>query len=469
MANPEHLAILKHGTKAWNEWRKYNWDILPSLAGAKLIGKSLIGVDLNRAFLRGADLAKVNLSGAYLREADLRNANLSGAILRRADLSGADLDRAILCDSILCEANINNVSLNGAVLKKVNLIGCNMKNSKMIDSDLQGALLQGVDLSGSDLMRCNLKGSDLSGSNLGSVDLSCADLCGANLRKANLKGAILQNADLRDANLVEADLSFTICKYANMEKSRMSKANISFANLSGAKLNEVVLLRANLNRSIIEGVELRKSVMGMTNIGSVDLRNVIGLDTILHNAGSSISIDTLYESKGKIPESFLRGCGVPDQLIEYVDSLTNTPNRYYSCFISYSHKDEAFAERLWEKLQANNVRCWYAPHDLPIGAKMRTSIDEAIRFHEKLLIVLSRRSVQSDWVEHEVEHALDREKKEKRLILFPVRIDKAVFSVQDGWVGHVQRQRNIGDFDKWKSHDAFEIAFDRLLRDLKAG
>jgi hypothetical protein len=52
--------------------------------------------------------------------------------------------------------------------------------------------------------------------------------------------------------------------------------------------------------------------------------------------------------------------------------------RLYSCFISYSSKDQLFADRLHADLQDKGVRCWFAPHDLPIGAKTRDAIDEAI-------------------------------------------------------------------------------------------
>ena len=37
-----------------------------------------------------------------------------------------------------------------------------------------------------------------------------------------------------------------------------------------------------------------------------------------------------------------------------------------------------------------------------------------------------------------------------------------------GWAGNVKRQRHIGDFTEWKQHDAYQSAFDRLLRNLKA-
>ena len=87
--------------------------------------------------------------------------------------------------------------------------------------------------------------------------------------------------------------------------------------------------------------------------------------------------------------AFLRGVGLPDNLIDYLPSLLNQPIQFYSCFISYSSKDQAFAERLHADLQAKGVRCWFAPHDMPIGAKILDAIDEAIRLRDKVLLILS--------------------------------------------------------------------------------
>ncbi len=71
MANQNHLAVLKKGVAAWNEWRKKNPEIQP---------------DLFKANLRLANLRLANLSGAILYKA-----NLSEAILYKANLSGANL------------------------------------------------------------------------------------------------------------------------------------------------------------------------------------------------------------------------------------------------------------------------------------------------------------------------------------------------------------------------------------------
>jgi hypothetical protein len=36
------------------------------------------------------------------------------------------------------------------------------------------------------------------------------------------------------------------------------------------------------------------------------------------------------------------------------------------------------------------------------------------------------------------------------------------------WAADIRRTCHIGDFTRWKDHAAYQKAFDRLLRDLKA-
>lgn len=95
-------------------------------------------------------------------------------------------------------------------------------------------------------------------------------------------------------------------------------------------------------------------------------------------------------------------------------------------------------------------------------------IDESIRVQDKLLLILSKSSIESEWVEKEVETAMERERRQKRTILFPIRVDDAVLKAESGWAADVRRSRNIGDFRRWKSHDYYSKAFERLLRDLQA-
>lgn len=74
----------------------------------------------------------------------------------------------------------------------------------------------------------------------------------------------------------------------------------------------------------------------------------------------------------------------------------------------------------------------------------------------------------SQWVEQEVETAFEKERKENRTVLFPIRLDKTVMEIEGGWSAFIRNTHNIGDFARWKRHDACQKALDRLLRDLKA-
>jgi hypothetical protein len=64
--------------------------------------------------------------------------------------------------------------------------------------------------------------------------------------------------------------------------------------------------------------------------------------------------------------------------------------------------------------------------------------------------------------------ALEREHREKRVVLFPIRIDDAVMHTDKAWAASIRRTLHIGDFSNWRNPDSYRAAFQRLLRDLKA-
>jgi hypothetical protein len=268
---------------------------------------------------------------------------------------------------------------------------------------------------------------------------------------------------------ITPDLSGADLNGANFIGVNLIVANLIVANLNGASLIGADLIGADLSGANHKRADFSNSKVGDTVFINVDLSTVIGLDIVWHFDPSSIDIDTLYLSKGNIPEVFLLGCGLPDKMIEHAKCLTAHPIEYYSCFISYSHKDDEFARRVHTDLHATGVQCWFAHHDMKIGDKIRPVIEETIRLYDKLLLILSKHSVNSKWVKHEVEHALDHEIKRDKTILFPVRLDDNIMEIDAGWATNIKDTRHIGDFTRWKDHDAYQAAFTRLLRDLKAG
>jgi uncharacterized protein YjbI with pentapeptide repeats len=218
MANKKHLAILKKGVDAWNEWREKMPEIQPDLNGA----------NLSRADLMDADLSKVKLNKANLSSADLTDADFS-----EATLSGANLSKANLAGAYLSKANLNGANLRGA----------------------------------------NLSVADLSQATLTKADLSEADLSEATLRKANLSGAVLHKADLMCALLDVANLSEANLSGANLSEAYLGGANLNKANLSGADLTRVDLIRASLIRANLSGADLTGVRLMGSNFKRADLTN----------------------------------------------------------------------------------------------------------------------------------------------------------------------------------------------------
>ena len=105
----------------------------------------------------------------------------------------------------------------------------------------------------------------------------------------------------------------------------------------------------------------------------------------------------------------------------------NSSSEYHSCFISYSEKDEDFAERLEADLSAQGILCWFARRDVVGRRKLFEQISEAILVCEKLLLILSPYSMDSEWVKTEISKARAREAAERkagleRHILVPVSL-----------------------------------------------
>lgn len=327
------------------------------------------------------------------------------------------------------------------------------KDNPDILPDLYRALLNEADLNRADLYRAFLNEADLGGAKLTGADLTGADISGAFLTEADLSGAKLTGANLRKANLFTAYLRW---------------ADLRGADLSGADFSRAFLTEARFSNALIF----------YTNFANVDLSDVVGLNEIEHRGPSTVGIDTIYKSKGKIPEVFLRGAGVPEEFIEYMHSLvTGKVIQFYSCFISYSTRNQDFADRLHADLQSKGVRCWFAPEDIRGGRKLNEQIPEAIRLYDRLLLVLSEYSMQSEWVKTEIYHARQDEVRNNKRKLFPIGlVDFGTIKKWEAFDADIGkdmareiREYFIPDFSNWKDHDSYKKALNRLLRDLEIG
>ena len=170
MANDEHVAILKKGVAAWNEWRDQD---------------PKVRVDLTEAYLDRANLSEADLSKANLSKANLSKALLMEAVLMRTDLS---------------EANLSGASLSAAYLHKANLSEANLSGAYLIGAKLYDATLIGAHLEAADLREAHLNGADLRASVLVETDLTDADLTGCRVHGVSAWGLKLEGT--KQQNLV---------------------------------------------------------------------------------------------------------------------------------------------------------------------------------------------------------------------------------------------------------------------------
>jgi hypothetical protein len=92
-------------------------------------------------------------------------------------------------------------------------------------------------------------------------------------------------------------------------------------------------------------------------------------------------------------------------------------------FISYSHKDKEFVDRLAHQLVVHNVRVWLDRWELNIGDSLLSKIQAAISGASALLVVLSKASASSPWCEKEINGGLLRELEERRVLVLPVLVE----------------------------------------------
>lgn len=299
------------------------------------------------------------------------------------------------------------------------------------------------------------------------------DLSRAILRNVNLEGF-----DLIEANLTQADLS-----RANLSGARLAFTLFETADLTETDLSETDLTEATFTNTEFSGSNFRKAQISRTIFANVDFSRVIGLEDVVHKAPSSLAIDVIRRSKGSLPEIFLRGCGFSDAEVEYAklynlslgpeevnrilykiyDLREMQPIQLSWLFISYSHADSEFVDKISDRLNKRGIRSWRDIHDLKAG-RMETQIDRAIRKHEKVLLILSEHSLRSDWVEHEVRKAREVEKELGRDVICPVRLDDCWKSSR--WPKRLMEQimeYNILDFSTWRDDDQFDDMFHKLI------
>lgn len=99
-------------------------------------------------------------------------------------------------------------------------------------------------------------------------------------------------------------------------------------------------------------------------------------------------------------------------------------SRSVGTFVSYSTADTGTAERIAASLRALGFPVWYADWSIDAGESIVVKVNEALQRTDTLLALLSRRSVESKWVWHEITSAMMRQLAGYDVIVVPVLIER---------------------------------------------
>ncbi len=88
-------------------------------------------------------------------------------------------------------------------------------------------------------------------------------------------------------------------------------------------------------------------------------------------------------------------------------------------FVSYSSKDRKFVNNIVKTIEDMGIQCWKAPENIPAGSSYAREIPKAIADCQVFLLMLSKTSQDSIWVEKEVDNAIANRKQ-----IIPFQIDK---------------------------------------------
>jgi hypothetical protein len=155
----------------------------------------------------------------------------------------------------------------------------------------------------------------------------------------------------------------------------------------------------------------------------------------------------------------------------------NQSSRFYSCFMSYSHEDKAFADLLYDRLQARGIRCWKDEHQLLPGDDLHEGIARGIRLWDKVLLCASKASLTSWWVDGEINRAFQKEAQvmkergKKVLALIPLNLDGFLFSAdyQSGKKAEIT-SRVAANFVGWENDPAlFDRELGKVVRAMRTG
>lgn len=317
--------------------------------------------------------------------------------------------------------------------------------------DLHGVSLASLDLSGAAMYAMELVGAPKIAGALARLNLRIVEPSGGDFVDTNLTGAVFSGATIVRADFSNANLSRAVFVRTHFIRCRFDKARMSGARFGNTSFTDCPTLH-----------------------------HATGLEELEHVGPTALDQETLRCCVGKLPYAFLLSSGYKKKEVIALRELYAKKITYSSCFISYVRGDHGFADHLRRALLKAGISCWQDTHDMHGGDHWRGQIYDAIKRHDKLVLICSSESLVRPAVVEEILEAIDRERDTRRQKLFPIRLDDYVLGDEisgvaktkvargewrANWLDYI-RSYHIPDFSGWRSPKDFKAEFGKLTKAL---
>lgn len=209
-----------------------------------------------------------------------------------------------------------------------------------------------------------------------------------------------------------------------------------------------------LNRILISGIDLITEAEGQEGYRrsknlAVFLEAIISYFQYAQKGGSKYLDDLEIKI---LQDKILNLQAQLDKLSQFI----SVSAKHAKVFLSHSHHDKPFVEKLKKKLEEKGIVTWYDDKDMDIGDIVSEAISEGIKQSWCFLIVVSPKSIASGWVKYELDEAYDDHIKKGKRIL-PVLIG----DILDDQIPERLQKHLYADF---RQGSDFEKSFERLYQ-----
>jgi CheY-like chemotaxis protein len=138
------------------------------------------------------------------------------------------------------------------------------------------------------------------------------------------------------------------------------------------------------------------------------------------------SVDSVKEALRRGAFDYLEKPYDRDYLLEVVQTAFKDGEHLIPqkrVFLSHSHHDKPFTRALAQALRKHGIKVWLDEAEINVGESLIDKLRMAIDTVDFVVVIISSASVQSAWVQHEVDIAMNSEIENRKIKVLPVLKD----------------------------------------------